>query len=62
MAQAVVIEAYGGPEVLQVKQVAVGNPGPTQVRLRHTRIGVNFHDVYVRSGLYNSISNSIVHQ
>ena len=56
MAQAVVIEAYGGPEVLQVKQVAVGNPGPTQVRLRHTRIGVNFHDVYVRSGLYKTLT------
>jgi NADPH:quinone reductase len=55
MAQAVVIEQYGGPEVLQVKEVRVGAPGPGQVRLQHTRIGVNFHDVYVRSGLYKTL-------
>jgi NADPH:quinone reductase len=56
MAQAVVVEAYGGPEVLQAKEVQVGKPGPSQVRLRHTRIGVNFHDVYVRSGLYKTLT------
>lgn len=55
MAQAVVIEQYGGPEVLQLKQVTVSAPGPSEVRLRHTRIGVNFHDVYVRSGLYRTL-------
>lgn len=55
MAQAVVIEQYGGPEVLQLKDVQVGEPEPNQVRLRHTRIGVNFHDVYVRSGLYKTL-------
>lgn len=56
MAHAVVIEEYGGPEVLQLRQVTVGPPGPGEVRLRHTRIGVNFHDVYVRSGLYRTLS------
>lgn len=55
MAQAIVIEQYGGPEVLQLKDVQVGAPGPGQVRLQHTRIGVNFHDVYVRSGLYKTL-------
>lgn len=55
MAQAVVIEQYGGPEVLQLKEVQVGAPEPNQVRLRHTSIGVNFHDVYVRSGLYKTL-------
>lgn len=55
MAQAVVIEQYGGPEVMQVKEVRVDAPGPGQVRLQHTRIGVNFHDVYVRSGLYKTL-------
>ena len=44
MARAVVIEQYGGPEVLQMKEVRVDAPGPNQVRLQHTRIGVNFHD------------------
>jgi NADPH:quinone reductase len=56
MARAVVIEQYGGPEVLQVKEVRVEAPGPNQVRLQHTRIGVNFHDVYVRSGLYKTLT------
>lgn len=55
MAQAVVIEQYGGPEVLKLKEVTVDAPGPNQVRLQHTRIGVNFHDVYVRSGLYKTL-------
>ena len=55
MAQAVVIEQYGGPEVLKLKEVRVDAPGPNQVRLQHTRIGVNFHDVYVRSGLYKTL-------
>lgn len=55
MAHAVVIEQYGGPEVLKLKEVRVDAPGPNQVRLQHTRIGVNFHDVYVRSGLYKTL-------
>lgn len=55
MAQAIVIEQYGGPEVLKLKPVAIGSPGPQQVRLQHTRIGVNFHDIYVRSGLYKTL-------
>ncbi len=55
MAQAVVIEQYGGPEVLKLKDVQVGAPQANEVRLRHTRIGVNFHDVYVRSGLYKTL-------
>jgi NADPH2:quinone reductase len=55
MPQAIVIEQYGGPEVLKLKEVQVGAPGPGQVRLKHSRIGVNFHDVYVRSGLYKTL-------
>jgi NADPH:quinone reductase len=55
MAQAIVIEEHGGPEVLRLKEVGVQSPGPHEVRLRHTRIGVNFHDVYVRSGLYKTL-------
>lgn len=55
MAKAVVIEQYGGPEVLQMKDVRVDAPGPNQVRMQHTRIGVNFHDVYVRTGLYKTL-------
>ena len=52
MPKAVRYHRQGGPEVLQVDEVAVGEPGPGQVRIRHTAIGVNFVDTYQRSGLY----------
>jgi NADPH:quinone reductase len=52
MAKAVRYHKQGGPEVLQLDDVAVGDPGPGQVRIRHTAIGVNFVDTYQRSGLY----------
>ena len=42
----------GGPEVLQWEEAALGEPGPGQVRLRQTAIGVNYIDTYHRSGLY----------
>jgi NADPH:quinone reductase len=56
MTDAIVIEQYGAPEVMRLRRVEVPAPGPGQVRLRHTRIGVNFHDVYVRSGLYRTLA------
>jgi NADPH:quinone reductase len=52
MAKAVRFHKQGGPEVLQLDEVAVGEPGAGQVRIRHTAIGVNFVDTYQRSGLY----------
>jgi NADPH2:quinone reductase len=52
MARAVRFHKQGGPEVLQLDEVSVGDPGPGQVRVRHTAIGVNFLDTYQRSGLY----------
>src|SRR5678816_2790091 len=52
MAKAVRYHKQGGPEVLQVDDVQVGDPAQGQVRIRHTAIGVNFVDTYQRSGLY----------
>ncbi|HVP08980.1 MAG TPA: quinone oxidoreductase [Burkholderiales bacterium] len=52
MTKAVRYHKQGGPEVLQYDDVQVGDPGPGQVRIRHTAIGVNFVDTYQRSGLY----------
>ena len=46
------IEKTGGPEVMQLVKAEVGDPGPGQLRIRHTAIGVNFIDTYHRSGLY----------
>lgn len=50
--RAVRIHAPGGPEQLVVDTVEVGDPGPGQVRIRHHAIGLNFIDVYQRTGLY----------
>jgi len=52
MANAIRIHEHGGPEVLRLESVAVGEPGPREVRLRQTAIGLNFIDVYQRTGLY----------
>ncbi len=50
--RAVRIHAAGGPEQLVIDTVNVGDPGPGQVRIRHHAIGLNYIDVYQRSGLY----------
>jgi NADPH2:quinone reductase len=50
--RAIQIHQHGGPEQLQLVQVSVGEPGPGQIRIRHKAVGLNFIDVYQRSGLY----------
>lgn len=52
MPHAIFVRQAGGPEQLAWEEVVVGDPGPGQVRLRQTAIGLNFIDVYHRSGLY----------
>lgn len=52
MATVVRFHETGGPEVLRIEQMDVGNPGDGQVRVRQTAVGVNFIDCYHRSGLY----------
>ena len=52
MPHAIRIHQNGGPEVLQWEEVNVGDPGPGEVRVRNTAIGLNFIDTYQRSGLY----------
>jgi NADPH2:quinone reductase len=51
--RAVRIHKTGGPEALQLDDIELPQPGPDEVRIRHTAIGVNFIDTYHRSGLYN---------
>ena len=51
-AGAIVVSATGGPEVLRFEEQEVGDPGPGQVRVRSAAAGVNFIDVYFRTGLY----------
>jgi NADPH:quinone reductase len=52
MTKAIRIERNGGPEELQLVDVTVGEPGPGEIRIRHKAVGLNFIDVYQRSGVY----------
>lgn len=52
MPHAIQIREFGGPEVMQLVEVEVGDPGPGEVRIRHHACGLNYIDVYHRSGLY----------
>jgi len=56
MTYAIVLREYGGPEKLEWSEVAVGRPAADELRIRHTAIGVNFHDTYVRTGLYRTLT------
>ena len=51
--KAIQIDQHGGPEQLQLVEVPLGDPGPGEIRIRHKAIGLNFIDVYQRSGLYS---------
>jgi NADPH2:quinone reductase len=52
MSKAIRIHQYGGPEALRWEDVDVGDPGPGQIRIRHGAVGLNYIDVYHRTGLY----------
>jgi NADPH2:quinone reductase len=52
MAKTIQIQKTGGPEVMQLVDLPVGDPGPGEIRIRHKACGLNFIDVYQRTGLY----------
>lgn len=52
MAKTVIIEEHGGSDKLRIADREVGEPGPGEIRIRHEYCGLNFIDVYQRSGLY----------
>jgi NADPH:quinone reductase len=52
--KAIRVHQTGGPEVLRWEDVAVGDPGPGEARVRHAAVGLNFVDVYYRTGLYKA--------
>ena len=54
MPHAIRIHQHGGPEVLQWEAVDIGAPKPDEVLIRHTAVGLNFYDVYERTGLYQA--------
>ena len=51
--RAIVVDEYGGPEVMRMRDIALPGPGPGEVQIRHTVIGVNFIDVYCRTGYFD---------
>ena len=52
ISKTVLINQHGGPEELQLVDVQVGEPGPGEVRIRHKAVGLNYIDIYQRSGVY----------
>ncbi len=52
MGRAIRVHEHGGPEVLRLEEIPTPQPGPGEIRVRHTAIGVNFIDTYFRTGLY----------
>lgn len=52
MSHAIRLHGYGGPEVLKREHVDVPGPGHGEVRLRQTAVGLNYIDIYERTGLY----------
>ncbi len=56
MVKAVRIHQVGGPDVLTYEDISLGAPGPGEVHIRNEAIGLNFLDVYYRTGLYPSPS------
>jgi NADPH2:quinone reductase len=53
-AKTIQITQYGGPEVMNIVELPVGEPGPGEIRIRHHACGLNFIDVYQRTGLYQN--------
>ncbi len=52
--KAIRVHGYGGPEVLSYEDTEIGAPGPGQIRVRQSAVGVNYIDTYFRSGLYKA--------
>ncbi len=54
MTKAITFSEFGGPEVMKWSDVEVGKPGAGEVRIKHSAVGLNYIDVYFRTGLYPS--------
>ncbi len=52
MSKSIIVKKNGGPEVLELQEVDVGNPGPDEIKVTNYAIGLNYIDTYHRSGLY----------
>jgi len=52
MTKAILVQTYGGPDVMQLADISIGAPGPGEIRIAQTYAGVNYIDTYHRTGLY----------
>ena len=52
MPHAIQVHETGGPDVMRLEEVSIGDPGPGEARIRHAAVGLNYIDVYFRMGLY----------
>ena len=52
MPHAIQVHETGGPDVMRLEEVPIGDPGPGEARIRHAAVGLNYIDVYFRMGLY----------
>ena len=55
MNQSIVIREYGASNVLKIEENIINKPKKNELLIRHTGIGINYHDIYVRSGLYKTL-------
>ena len=60
MTHAIRIHEHGGPEVMKWEAVEIGAPGPKELRVRHTAVGLNYIDTYHRTGLYKIPLPSVI--
>lgn len=60
MTHAIRIHEHGGPEVMRWEAVDVGDPGANEIRMRHTAVGLNYIDIYHRTGLYKIPLPSVI--
>ena len=52
MSKSIIIKKNGGPEVLELQDVVIGDPGPSEIKIKNLAIGINYIDTYHRTGLY----------
>ena len=55
MANAIVLREYGKSSVLKLEDIVIEKPGTNELLIKQTAIGVHYHDIYVRSGLYKTL-------
>ena len=56
MPEAIVQRTYGQSDVLNIEKITVNDPADDEILIKQTAIGIHFHDIYVRTGLYKTLN------